>query len=52
MASISAEEANAIIQKIMVHNGGIDEETRRNTPMIALEALDSVRKKLAAATST
>ena len=52
MASISVEEANGIIEEIMLGNGGIDDETRKKTDPKVLRALESVRQKLAAATST
>lgn len=52
MASISVEEANGIIEGIMLNNGGIDDETRKNSPVQTLKSLNSLRKKLAAATST
>ena len=52
MASISIEEANAIIEDIMLDNGGIDEEERREARPRFLRAFNSMRKKLAATTST
>ena len=52
MASISVEEANGIIEEIMLDNGGIDDETRKKTPAQILKSLKSLRQKLAAATST
>ena len=51
MASISRDEAHAIIKDIMIDNGGIDDESRAQSAKDTLRALRSVRKKLAAATS-
>ena len=52
MTPISVEEANGIIEEIMLENGGIDDETRKKTPIQTLKSLKSLRQKLAAATST
>ena len=55
MTQISVEAANAIIEKIMVTNGGAHEEERkkaRETVPSVLDALDSAREQLGTATST
>ncbi len=51
MAELSREEAFKLVNSIRVDNGGIEEKDRINTPKIVLEALASVKKQLAAATS-
>ena len=50
MANLSHADARKYVDSIRVNNGGIEDSDRDRTPEAVLEALDSVRKQLAAST--
>ena len=50
MISISRDKAREIVEEICVSNGGISAADRAKTLASVLKSLDSVRKKLGAAT--
>ena len=52
MTTITREQAREIVDDIRENNGGISPADRAKTPASVLRSLDSVRKKLGAATQT
>ncbi len=52
MADLTREYARKCVDSIRVNNGGIEASDRKKTPEPVLQALQSVRKQLAASTAT
>lgn len=50
MSLLSRPEAEEIVRKIRINNGGISEVARANSHQETLEALDSVRTQLGSST--
>jgi hypothetical protein len=52
MPKLTEEQAKKIIEEIRALNGGISQEDRERTLPRVLDALENVRRKLGAATTT